>query len=95
MNTTNKRMIKILDSIPKFETYSKYNTSLEKVFHDNSLKQLIKNLKEEKKPQIYSFFNVEEKKLPTKSIFQPNGIDINIDEPRDSLLYDTGKAKIK
>jgi len=95
MNTTNKRIIKILDSIPKIETYSKYNTSLEKVFHDNSLKKLIKNLKEQKKPQIYSYFNVDEKKIPTKSIFQSYGADIKIDEPRDSILYDTGKVKKK
>jgi len=95
MNNTNKKMIKILDSIPKFETYSKYNTSLEKVFHDNSLKKLLKNLREQRKPQIYSFFNVEEKNIPTKSIFQSYGTDIKIDEPRDNLLYDTGKPKTK
>lgn len=95
MNSTNKRIIKILDSIPKFEAYSKYNTSLEKVFQDNSLKKLLKNLREQRKPQIYSYFNIDEKKIPTKSIFQQYGTDIKIDEPRDNLLYDTGKLKKK
>ena len=70
MDINNRRIIKMLDKIPKFETYSQYSSSLEKVFQDNSFKNLLKHLREQKKPKIYSYFNVEEKKQDTNSIFQ-------------------------
>ena len=59
----NRRIIKLFESIPKFDTYSQCSNSLEKVFHENSFKHLIKNLKEERKPKIYSYFNVDEQKM--------------------------------
>ena len=86
MDTTNRGIVKILDTIPKFDTYSQYSTSLEKVFHDNSFKNLLKNLHEQKKPEIYSYFNVEEKKIETNSIFQPYGIENKKDEPKNTLF---------
>ena len=39
------KMIKMLDSISKFDTYSRYSTSLDKRFKCNSLKNLINTLK--------------------------------------------------
>ena len=90
MDSTNRGIIKILDTIPKFDTYSQYSTSLEKVFHDNSFKNLLKNLQEQKKPEIYSYFNVEEKKIETNSIFQPCGIENKKEEPKNTL-FDTEK----
>ena len=59
MENSNKRIIKLLDTIPKFESYSQYNSSLEKVFQDYSFKYLLKHLKEQKKPKLYSYFNVD------------------------------------
>ena len=40
-----KEMIQLLDSISKFNTYSKYSNTLKKVFKNYSLKDLIKSLK--------------------------------------------------
>ena len=51
MISNNRRIIKLFESVPKFDTYSQYSISLEKVFHENSFKNLIKNLKDEKKPK--------------------------------------------
>ena len=51
MISNNIRIIKLFESVPKFDTYSQYSISLEKVFHENSFKNLIKNLKDEKKPK--------------------------------------------
>lgn len=88
MDSTNRRIIKILDTIPKFDTYSQYSTSLEKVFQDNSFKNLLKHLKEQRKPKIYSYFNVEEKKTETKNIFQSYGIENKREESKYNLLND-------
>ena len=88
MDSYNRKIIKILDTIPKFETYSQYSTSLEKVFQDNSFKNLLKHLREQRKPKIYSYFNVEEKKAETKNIFQTYGIENKTEESTYNLLND-------
>lgn len=43
-----KHIVKMFESIPKFDTYSHYNSTLEKVFKSNSLKYLIESLKRQK-----------------------------------------------
>lgn len=43
-----KKTIRMFESIPKFETYSHYNSTLEKLFKNNSLKNLITTLKRQK-----------------------------------------------
>ena len=43
-----KKTVKMFESIPNFETYSHYNSTLEKVFKSNSLKNLIETLKRQK-----------------------------------------------
>ena len=45
---TEKKTIRMFESIPKFETYSHYNSTLEKIFGGNSLKNLITTLKRQK-----------------------------------------------
>ena len=45
---TEKKTIRMFESIPKFETFSHYNLTLEKLFKDNSLKNLITTLKRQK-----------------------------------------------
>ena len=95
MENSNRRIIKMLDTIPKFETYSQYSTSLEKVFQDNSFKYLLKNLREQKKPKIYSYFNVEEKKPETNNIFQQYGIQNKNEETKYNLLNDEEELDIK
>ena len=45
---TEKKTIRMFESIPKFETYSHYNSTLEKIFKNNSLKNLIITLKRQK-----------------------------------------------
>ena len=86
MDVTNRRIIKMLDTIPKFETYSQYSSSLEKVFQDNSFKNLLKNLREQKKPKIYSYFDVEAKKQDTNSIFQSYGFENKKEESNTNLF---------
>ena len=86
MDNNNRRIIQMLDTIPKFETYSQYSSSLEKVFQDNSFKHLLKNLREQKKPKIYSYFNVEAKKPDTNTIFQAYGINNKKEESKANLF---------
>ena len=38
-------MVKMFESIPNFDTYSHYNSKLEKVFKSGSLKNFIETLK--------------------------------------------------
>ena len=95
MENSNRRIIKMLDTIPKFETYSQYSTSLEKVFQDYSFKYLLKNLREQRKPKIYSYFNVEEKKPETNNIFQQYGIQNKSEENKFNLLNDEEDIDIK
>jgi hypothetical protein len=86
MDNNNRRIIQMLDTLPKFETYSQYSSSLEKVFHDNSFKNLLKSLREQKKPKIYSYFNVELTKPETNSIFQSYGLDNKKEESKTNLF---------
>ena len=91
---TNRTIIKMLDSIPKFDTYSQYSSSLEKVFKDYSFKHLLKVLHEQKKPEIYSYFNVDEKVQETNNIFQ--GYDKQKkDDFENNLLNDEEENDIK
>ena len=49
------KMIEMFDSIPKFETYSKYSQSLARMFKHSSLNNLLnelKNVKQEIKDRI-------------------------------------------
>ena len=89
MNPSNRRIIRLFESVPKFETYSQCSNSLEKVFHENSLKNLIKNLKEERKPKIYSYFNVDEQQIESKkfNIFKQRNHNKK-DNSKNCLLYD-------
>ena len=43
------KVIEMFDSIPKFETYSKYSNTLGRVFKNSSLDSLLKDLKNPKK----------------------------------------------
>ena len=45
---TERQVVRMLESIPKFDSYSSYNLSFEKVFKGNSLKTLIRQLKHQK-----------------------------------------------
>ena len=95
MENSNRRIIKMLDTIPKFDTYSQYSTSLGKVFQDNSFQNLLKSLKEQKKPKIYSYFNVEEKKQDTNNIFKAYGIENKREDSKYNLLNDDNENNIK
>ena len=95
MENSNKRIIKLLDTIPKFESYSQYNSSLEKVFQDYSFKYLLKHLKEQKKPKLYSYFNVDEKKQETNNIFKAFGLENKGIDTSNNLLNDEEEKMIK
>ena len=62
MISNDRRIIKLFEAVPKFDTYSQYSISLEKIFYENSFKNIIKNLKEEKKQKIYSYFYLDKRK---------------------------------
>ena len=95
MENSNKRIIKLLDTIPRFESYSQYNSSLEKVFQDYSFKYLLKHLKEQKKPKLYSYFNVDEKKPETNNIFKAFGLENKVIDTSNNLLNDEEEKMIK
>ena len=88
MENNNRELVEMFESIPKFDTFSKYNTSLERVFKDYSFKHLLKSLKEQRKPEIYSYFNVEEKKPEINNIYEEQLIRQKKDEAKNSLLSD-------
>ena len=46
---SDNKIVEMFDSIPKFDYFSKYSFSLQKVFNNCSLKNLIKELKSPKK----------------------------------------------
>ena len=43
------KVIEMFDSLPKFETYSKYSHTLGRIFTNSSLDTLLKNLKNPKR----------------------------------------------
>ena len=96
MIKNNRRIVKLFESVPKFDTYSQYSNSLEKVFHENSLKNLIKHLKEERKAKIFSYFDVEKQNNESNkfNIFKRRK-EIKKDDSKNNLLYDEGDIKIK
>jgi hypothetical protein len=89
MKKNNRRIIKLFESVPTFDTYSQYSVSLEKVFHENSLKNLIKNLRTEKKAKIFSYFDQDEQKVESNkyNIFKRRK-NIKKDDSKNNLLYD-------
>ena len=95
MDNSNRRIIQMLDAIPKFETQSQCSSNLEKVFQENSFKFLLKHLREQKKPKIYSYFNVDEKKPETNNIFQAYGIENKREEANYNILNDNPENDIK
>lgn len=97
MIKNNRRIIKLFESVPKFDTYSQYSNSLEKVFHENSLKNLLKHLKEERKAKIFSYFEVEKQNNNESNKFNifKRRKEIKKDNSKDNLLYDEGDIKIK
>ena len=89
MIKNNRRIIKLFESVPTFDTYSQYSVSLEKVFHENSLKNLIKNLRTEKKAKIFSYFDQDEQKIePNKFNIFKRRKNIKKDDSKNNLLYD-------
>ena len=60
-----KKTIRMFESIPKFETYSHYNSTLEKFFKNNSLKNLITTLKCQKPINEISLIDEIAKKIQT------------------------------
>ena len=95
MENSNRRIIQMLETIPKFETYSQYSSNLEKVFQDNSFKFLLRHLRENKKPKLYSYFNVDDKKPEINNIFKTYGLENKREEMNYNILNDNEKNEIK
>ena len=74
-----KRIVKMLESIPKFGTYSQYNSNLEKIFKSNNLKYLIEKLKNQKDISGISLLDKISK--------------INTDEPIDIYANEDSELK--
>lgn len=58
------KMIEMFDSIPKFETYSKYSQSLSRMFKHNSLQNLLNELKHPKRFHSKEFLDDFSEKNP-------------------------------
>ena len=71
----NNKVVEMFDSIPKFETYSKYSISLQRIFKNNSLKNLIKDLKSPKK--IHELKNEKNKNGSEGKYFTDNINDLD------------------
>ena len=71
----NNKVVEMFDSIPKFETYSKYSVSLQRIFKNNSLKYLIKDLKSPKK--IHELKNEKNKNGSEGKYFTDNINDLD------------------
>jgi len=74
-----KEMIRVLDSISDFNTYSKYSNILSKLFKNNSLKDLVSSLKNPIHVDLYEIFKNDEdnnknKKgiIPINQVQNPN-----------------------
>ena len=62
MSNRKSEIIHLLDSISKFNTYSKYSNSLKKIFRNKSLKDYVKNLKNPVHIQSFQFITDFDKK---------------------------------
>ena len=93
MTPTSSGVFKILDSIPKFDIYSKYNIALERVFQDNSMKHLMKSLKEHKRAEVYSYFTENEKVPKNNKLLAIYGIENKKEDNYRNLLNDEEKEK--
>ena len=69
-----KQIVKMFESIPKFETYSQCNSNLEKIFKGNSLKNLIETLKRQREKTDISLMD----EISKTNINEP--IDIYVNE---------------
>ena len=72
-----KQIVRMFESIPKFDTYSHCNSTLEKVFKSNNLKSLIESLKKQKDKNEISLLDQISK------INTDEPIDIYADEDSD------------
>ncbi len=72
-----KQIARMFESIPKFDTYSHYNSTLEKLFKSNSLKALIETLKRQKEISEISLLDQISK------VNSDEPIDIYADEDSD------------
>ena len=85
------KTIEMFDSIPKFQTYSKYNTSLEKIFKGKWLKNLVDSLKHPRKVTKQGILEDITKKLPDDDedeLLYGNTINIKKDDQPKNLLED-------
>lgn len=86
-----KKTVEMLDSIPKFDTYSKCNSGLEKLFSTNCLKSLLYNLKHPRKYENNGLLEMITKKLPEDELendIYGHNINIKKDEHEKNLLED-------
>ena len=74
-----KKIAKMFESLPKFETYSHYNSTLEKIFKSNSLKNFIQTMKNQKEITEISLMDQISK--------------VNTDEPIDIYAEDNNDLK--
>ena len=73
-----KRIVKMFESIPNYDTYGHYNSILEKVFKSNSLKNFIETLK-------------RQKEIKEISLLDTVNMSIDIYSLKDDLLFNIEK----
>ena len=89
-----KEMIRVLDSISDFNTYSRYSNILSKLFKNNCLKDLVSSLKNPLHVDIYEIFKNDEDKNKNKNTLVPINQDQNSNSKNKKkeldLLNDNG-----
>ena len=86
------KTIEMFDSIPRFETYSRYNASLERIFKGKRLKNLVYSLKHPQKAIKQGILEEITKKVPDDDddddMLYGNAINIKKDDQPKNLLED-------
>lgn len=96
MTPTSKKVVRMLETIPSFETYSKYNIALERVFQDNTMKNFVKSLKEHKRAEVYSYFTEKEKNIAkSNKLAEIYGIENKKDDNEKNLFDQESKTDEK
>ena len=76
---SDNKIVEMFDSIPKFDYFSKYSFSLQKVFQNSSLKNFIKELKSPKKINVLQNQNEQVKFYDDNNIIDlDNNLDSNM-----------------
>ena len=85
---TDKQIVRMFKSIPKFETYSKYNSTLERIFKTCNLKNFMETLNRQQTIKENSIFDDVKSNEPIDIYAQEESDFKNIHNDDDSDIFD-------